>query len=135
MNVRSQHLSIAIERPADVVYDYAADPRNLPTWAAGLAGATVEQSPEGEWSTQSPMGRVTVRFASRNQFGVLDHEVVLPSGESVLNPMRVIPDGADECEVVFTLRLRPGMSDAEFAADAAAVHEDLARLKAVLEGR
>jgi hypothetical protein len=39
----------------------------------------------------------------RNDFGVLDHVVALPSGESVYNPLRVIPDG-EASEVVFTLR-------------------------------
>jgi hypothetical protein len=48
--------------------------------------------------------------------------------------MRVIPDD-NGCEVVFTLRRRPGMSDAEFDADAGAVAADLARLKRNLEGR
>jgi hypothetical protein len=31
-------------------------------------------------------------FVPRNEYGVLDHEVTLPSGESVHNPMRVIAD-------------------------------------------
>ena len=47
--------------------------------------------------------------------------------------MRVIPAGQD-CEVVFTLRRRPGMSDAEFSDDAGAVAADLARLRRNLEG-
>ena len=41
---------------------------------------------------------------SEHDHGVLDHDVTLPSGETVHNPMRVIPDG-DGCEVVFTLGL------------------------------
>jgi hypothetical protein len=58
----------------------------------------------------------------------------LPSGGVVYNPMRVIA-GRNGCEVVFTLRRRPGMSDAEFEEDAAAVAADLGRLKQVMEGR
>lgn len=79
------------------------------------------------------MGRVIVEFAETNRFGVLDHQVTLPSGETVYNPMRVIPDG-DRCEVVFTLRRREGMTDDEVADDADAVAADLATLKRVLEG-
>jgi hypothetical protein len=48
--------------------------------------------------------------------------------------MRVIADGSG-CEVVFTLRRPPGMSDEDFGGDAAAVAADLTRLKQVLEGR
>ncbi len=70
----------------------------------------------------------------RNEYGVLDHHVTLPSGEIVYNPMRVIADGSC-CEVVFTLRRRPGMSDEDFRCDADAVAADLTRLKRVFEGR
>ncbi len=78
--------------------------------------------------------RVGFAFAQRNEYGVLDHDVTLPSGEVVYNPMRVIA-GGNGCEVVFTLRRRPGMSDEDFRADADAVAADLTRLKRVLEGR
>jgi hypothetical protein len=131
METTTRHVSIGIDRPAAEVYGFAADPRNLPRWAAGLAGSSVE--PDGErWVTDSPMGRITVSFAPRNPFGVLDHDVTLPSGEVVHNPLRVI-DGGDRCDVVFTLRQRPGVSDHDFAADVEAVTADLRRLKDLLE--
>ncbi len=131
MGSRSQHVSIGIDRPVTVVYDVAADPRNLPKWAAGLAGSRVEQDGD-EWFTESPMGRVTFTFAPRNDFGVLDHDVTLPSGETVYNPLRVISDGSG-CEVIFTLRQRSEMSDEEFERDADAVGRDLAALKSLVE--
>lgn len=130
---RSQHISIHVDRPATAVYDFAADPLNLPEWAAGLAGSKVENDGE-QWFTESPMGRVTFTFAPRNEFGVLDHEVTLPSGETVYNPLRVISDG-DGCEVVFTLRQLPEMTDDDFERDAATVAKDLASLKDVVEAR
>ncbi len=80
------------------------------------------------------MGRVAFAFAPRNEYGVLDHYVTLPSGETVYNPMRVIADGSG-CEVVFTLRRQAGMTDEDFARDADAVATDLATLKQVLESR
>ncbi len=133
MTSHSLHVSILIDRPASTVYEYAADPANLPTWAAGLAGAGVEQV-DGRWVADSPMGRVTVSFADRNTFGVLDHVVTLPSGESVYNPLRVIPFG-DASEVVFTLRRQPGMTDEQATEDADAVRADLSSLKRILESR
>ena len=131
MGSRSRHIGIGIDRPAGEVYAVAADPLNLPRWAAGLAGAAVEHDGE-RWFTDSPMGRVTFSFVPRNDFGVLDHDVTLPSGETVHNPLRVIGDG-DGCEVVFTLRQRPGMSEADFRRDAEAVEKDLAALKSLVE--
>ncbi len=132
MATESRHISDWIGLPADDVYDYASDPANLPRWAPGL-GSSVENS-AGQWFLQTSMGRVGFAFVPRNEYGVLDHDVTLPSGEVVYNPMRVIPDGHG-CEVVFTLRRRPGMSDEEFGADADAVAADLARLKRILEER
>ena len=125
-----QQLSVRIDRPAAVVHAYAADPAHLPEWAAGLAAGIRHE--DGEWVADSPMGRVVVRFAAPDDLGVLDHDVVLPDGTTVTNPMRVLPDG-ESCEVVFTLRRQPGTDDAASAADAAAVAADLATLKRVVE--
>ena len=127
MVLESVHVSTTINRPADEVYAYASDPGNLPNWAAGLARQDV-QLIDGVWVTESPMGRVTIEMAPSNSFGVLDHTVTLPSGEIVNNPMRVMRN-ADGCDVVFTVRRRPGMSASEFAADADAVAADLATLR------
>ena len=130
MAAESRHISERINRPADEVYEYASDPANLPTWAPGL-GEAVENG-DGQWFVETPSGRVGFAFVERNMYGVLDHEVTLPSGEVVHNPMRVIPDG-DGCEVVFTLRRLPGVSDEDFTRDAGLVQADLTRLKQVLE--
>jgi hypothetical protein len=130
MSLTSRHISTWIARPADEVYDYARRPANLPSWASGLSTAVEEI--DGQWIADSPMGRVVVAFAPPNDFGVLDHDVTLPSGETVHNPVRVLPAG-DGSEVVFTIRHRPGMSDDDFARDTATVTTDLATLKHLLE--
>ena len=127
----SAHVSSSIDRPTADVYAFASDPRNLPRWAAGLAEGNVELV-DGVWAVESPMGRVTVEFAPSNPFGVLDHQVTLPSGERVSNPMRVIPN-ADGCDVVFTVRRRTGMDAVEFAADQDAVAADLASLRHIMQ--
>ncbi|WP_049575635.1 SRPBCC family protein [Streptomyces sp. SBT349] len=127
----SRHLSTHVDRPAEEVYAYASDPTHLPEWAAGL-GSSIRRADGGRWTVESPMGRLLVTFTPRNEFGVLDHDVTLPSGETVSNPVRVIADGAG-CEVVFTLRRRPGMSEEDFRRDADAVSADLATLKRLVE--
>jgi uncharacterized protein YndB with AHSA1/START domain len=131
--INSRHVSVVIRRSPRDVYEFAVDPGNLPQWAGGLAGAEVTQDGE-RWWTDSPTGRVSFMFAERNGLGVLDHDVTLPDGKVVHNPMRVLshPDGA---EVVFTLRQLTEVSDADFKRDAVMVADDLARLKALLEAR
>ncbi|MFD4365951.1 SRPBCC family protein [Rhodococcus sp. NPDC058521] len=125
----SRHVSQVIECSPETLYEFAVDPSNLPKWAAGLASAEVVR--EGDTLlVDSPMGRVTVRFTARNDLGVLDHDVTLPSGEKVNNPVRVLahPEG---CEIVFTVR-QLDLSDEEFERDTRTVAEDLERLKTLL---
>jgi len=127
--IRSRHISRVIACPPGRVYDFAADPANLPRWAAGLARSEVVC--EGDTLVaDSPMGRVSVRFVARNDLGVLDHDVTLPSGATVYNPVRVIahPNGS---EIIFTLR-QTDLSDDEFDRDSAMVAADLDRLAALL---
>ena len=132
--MESRHVSIWIEAEPEAVYEFAADPQTWPRWAAGLAEGGLRQSADG-WVADSPMGQVTVEFAPPNSFGVLDHVVRLPSGGAVYNPLRVIPGGVGEarCEVLFTVRRREGMTDAQFDADCAAVAADLEALRRLVE--
>jgi hypothetical protein len=130
MASESKQISEWIDRRAADVYEYVSDPANLPQWASGL-GKSVENV-DGQWFVETPSGRVGFAFAERNTYGVLDHDVTLPSGEIIHSPMRVVPDG-DGCEVVFSLRRLPDMSDEDFARDAGLVQADLTRLKHVLE--
>lgn len=126
-----QHVSISIARKPSEVYAFASDPMNLPRWASGLARSEVRRDGE-EWVAEAPFGKVRVKFAPRNAFGVLDHDVTLESGATVRNPMRVVPNG-EGSEFLFTLIRRPHMSDAEFAGDRATIESDLKTLKAILE--
>jgi hypothetical protein len=131
MASESRHISLFIDVPPDEVYDYTSDHTNLPAWASGI-GDSIELV-DDEWVVDSPMGRLTIRFAERNDLGVLDHTVTLAGGETFYNPMRVIQHGTGS-EVVFTLRRSDDQTDAEFEHDAATILADLHTLKALLEG-
>src|SRR3989442_1536495 len=105
----TRHVSVPIERPADVVYDYASDPANLPLWAAGLVAGALRRAGD-DWIADSPVGTLRIRFADRNPYGVLDHRVTTPDGDAQLNPMRVVPNG-EGAELTFTLFRTPGVTD------------------------
>jgi hypothetical protein len=114
------------------VYQFAVQPENLPRWAVGLGKSFRPQSDGSGIAEGGPVGSATVRFVQENQLGVLDHDVTVPTGETIHNPIRVIPNGRGS-EVVFTLFRRPGVSGAQFAQDANAVEKDLRTLKQLLE--
>jgi hypothetical protein len=125
-----RHISVSINRAPEEVYRFVSDPQNLPRWATGLGGSI--SNVDGEWIADGPIGRVKVRFVERNSLGVLDHDVVLESGLTVHNPIRVIPNGTGS-EVIFSLFRQPEVSEEKFAEDAQWVEKDLGILKTLLE--
>lgn len=123
----------AIRRDWRAVYAFAAKPENMPLWASGLASGLTRDGED--WIADGgPIGKVRVRFAPQNDFGVIDHTVTLPDGLVVENALRVVPNG-DGAEVMFTLLRPPGMDDAAFEADAAHVARDLDALARLMEER
>ena len=130
MTHQVRHISVSIDRPPDEVYSFVSNPENLPKWATGLSGSIKKVN--GEWIADAPMGKVKIKFAEENKFGILDHEVVLESGVTINNPMRVIANGKGS-EIFFSLIRQPGVSDEKFAQDAQWVEKDLKILKGLLE--
>jgi len=126
----SRHLSISIDRPVHEVYRFVSNPENLPLWAKGLSGSI--RKSDGDWIAESPMGAAKARFEDPDDLGVLDHEVTLPTGQKVLNPMRVVPNNHGS-DLIFSLFHRPEQSEADFRSDAEAVLKDLQALKRVME--
>jgi len=127
---RSLTVSVSIERPPAQVYAFVTNGDNLARW---LTFTTSVRRAGTEWVLDTPVGEMRFRFVPANELGVLDHHVRLPDGREILNPMRVVPNGAGS-EVTFSLFQHPGMSDEEFATDARTVETDLRKLKQVLEG-
>jgi hypothetical protein len=126
----SRTISIRINRPAAVVYDFVSVPENFPKWASGLGKSLTKR--DGEWIAETLQGPMKLRFVERNSFGVLDHYVIAEPGLEIYIPMRVISNSAGS-EVLFTLFRLPEMSDDKFAEDAEWVERDLNVLKNLLE--
>ncbi|WP_427999948.1 SRPBCC family protein [Acidovorax sp.] len=125
--VVSQPVAVA----APTVYDFAHRMQNLPLWASGLATG-IEQR-DGQWYTDSPMGKVQVAMAPANPYGVLDHDVTLPDGTTVHNAFRVTPCGDKASLLSFVVLRLAGVGQADFDADVAHVRKDLATLQQLLE--
>jgi len=125
-----RNISVSIRRSPQDVYAFISNGENVPRWAKGL-GHTSRREGE-EWVVEGPVGKARVRFAPPNNLGVADHDVVLETGATVHNPIRVLPNGTGST-VIFTLMRLPQVSDQEFDEDAGAVTRDLTSLKALLE--
>lgn len=121
---------ISIDRDWREVYEFASRPENMMLWASGLASGLTQDGED--WIAVGVLGTARVRFAPRNDFGIIDHRVTLESGLQVDNALRIVPNGTG-CEVIFTLLQLPGMTGEQFASDTAHVLRDLTTLKKVLE--
>jgi hypothetical protein len=132
MNYQTRVVSLAVDVPADAVYEYAHRIENLPHWAAGLA--TTLHNEDGQWFTDSPAGRITIAMAPRNPYGVLDHDVTLPDGMTLHIAMRVTTTGDGSLLSFVALRM-PGATDDAFEQDVAIVLQDLKALKTLLEAK
>lgn len=126
----SRTLSVSIDCDPGKVYGFVSNHENLPKWATGLCKSV--RKANADWIVETPQGPMKVRFAEKNDFGVLDHRVSPAPGVEVYVPMRVLSNGAGS-EVIFTLFRLPDMSDEKYAEDAALVEQDLRILKHVLE--
>ena len=125
-----RYLTISIERKPEMVYAFASNPENLPKWAAGL-GHGVKRAGD-HWEVQTGDSNVGLRFTPHNDYGVLDHTVLLPDGTEVYVPMRVMPNG-EGSEVMLGLFRQPEMDNAAFDRDAGLMQNDLQALKALME--
>jgi hypothetical protein len=107
---RAHHITQSIDLPPREVIEVASD---LSRWAAGVSAD------------------MAVTFRAGRELGILDHDVEV-GGQTFHNPLRVLENDSGS-EVVFTLYRRPGVTDAEFDADLAAIRADLATLRDICE--
>lgn len=124
-------ISVFIDRSPGDVYDFVRNPANyVPEWATGPEGVLAKVG--NDWQANTPMGKVTMRFAPRNRLGILDHDFVLESGQTIHNPMRVVAK-ANGAELIRTLRPQAEAGEAELAEEAQAAEKDLQTIKTLLE--
>jgi hypothetical protein len=122
-------VSIPIKRDSVAVYAYLSEPANFPKWSAFI---TAMERDGDAWVATTVDGAVRIRFASRNEFGIVDHWVRVSPQLEVYVPLRVIPNEGGS-EVLFSVFRLPGMSDEQFERDIGMVTTDLGRLQQALE--
>ena len=126
-----KNINVSINKPAKDVYQFVSNPENFPKWVQFVKSiARLGDS----WTAQTDLGTIKMKFAPQNEFGIIDHHVTLANGDTIYNPMRVIPNNKG-CEFIFTLFWLPDRSETEFNEDAKAVTNDLNKLKEIMESK
>src|SRR5215218_6163466 len=123
MNADTQTITLPVS--AEESFAFLAEPENLPRWAVGFARSIRR---EGEaWIVQTAQGEMPIRVVTDAARGTIDvHMAVSPEVEAVAYS-RVVPNEAG-AEYIFTQFQLPGMVDEVFAAQRAALAEELAIL-------
>ena len=128
---KAQTINVSINCPVARVYDFLADPLNLPTWLADI-GPVIQHVEGSDWVAEAPAGRFTFRFCPRNSFGVLDFLVFREGDPLVPMPVRVVANG-EGTELMMTVYERPGTSAVIHASEVQWIRADLSTLKSLLE--
>lgn len=126
---RSVTLSVTIEVPYEVAFDYLSDGRHASEWGVNFV-LGVKDSPGGGLTMVTPFGERPFSVRADRETGLVDHIV----GEDVF-PARVVPNGHG-VDYMITLQQPPNMPDEAFDTEGVpGLREEMATLKKILESK
>jgi hypothetical protein len=125
MSMRADTQTITLPVNYEEAFAFLAQPENLPRWAVGFAHGIRREG--DDWIVQTAQGEMPIRVVADAVRGTIDFQMrVTPELEAVAYS-RVVPNDSG-AEYVFTQFQLPGMADEVFAAQRAALAEELAIL-------
>ena len=125
MPMHADTQTITLPVSSEEAFAFLAEPENLPRWAVGFARGIRREV--DHWIVQTAQGEVPIRVVSDVVRGTIDFEMRMAPGQEAVAYSRVVPNGSG-AEYVFTQFQLPGMADEVFAAQRAALAEELAIL-------
>src|SRR5918995_503083 len=125
MAMRADTQTITLPANAEDAFTFLAQPENLPRWAVGFARG-IRREGDG-WIVETPQGEIPIRIAADATRGTIDFQMRVAPGLEAVAYSRVVPNESG-AEYVFTQIQMPGMTDEVFAAQRAALAEELAIL-------
>jgi uncharacterized protein YndB with AHSA1/START domain len=126
--------SIDIEAPTSRVFEFVAEPSNLPRWANAFREADGRSA-----RLETPQGTVNIelRTDARREAGTIDWTMTFPDGAVGTAYSRVTPDGESRSIFSFVLMAPPVPLEAvegALEAQRKTLAKELVRLKEHLEG-
>ncbi len=126
--------SVSIKRPIKVVFEYIADPQNLPDWTNAFARADAETA-----DLVTPNGTVAIRLNTKvdSTKGTIDWEMIFPDGSVGTAYSRVSPEGNEGSIYTFLLMAPPvplELLEGALKEQMTILAGELANLKSKLEG-
>jgi hypothetical protein len=132
---RSDTRAVTIDATVTKVFEFIANPANLPRWAVGFCRAIRrdQESPD-RWIVTTAQGDVPIRYETSAAFGVIDFYLSPAPGVEAGAFSRVVPNG-EGAEYVFTQFQAPGMPDEVFQGQVHALVEELQVLRGLIRAR
>jgi hypothetical protein len=123
--MRADTQTVTLPVSFEEAFAFLAEPENLPRWAVGFARGIRR---EGEdWIVQTAQGEMPIRVVADAVRGTIDFQMRVAPGLEAVAYSRVVPNDSG-AEYAFTQIQLPGMTDEIFAAQRAALTEELAIL-------
>ena len=125
--------AVEIAAPPGAVFEFVADPANLPRWAKAFVSADHSRA-----SLETPAGAVDVALGTTAdaRTGVVDWRLTFPNGGVGIAQSRVTETGRSTCIYSFVLHAPPvALEQLEGALDAQSkqLTSELATLKSLME--
>jgi hypothetical protein len=129
--MKSDTKTITIERDEQTVFEFVANPENLPSWAKGFA-RSIRRAGDG-WIIETPHAEeLNLRYVTDAEFGIVDYHISPAPGVEFVVPSRVVRNESG-AEYIFTQFQLANMSDAAFEGQVRTLTQELAILKNTLE--
>jgi hypothetical protein len=123
--------AISIAAPPSTVFEFVAEPRNLPRWAPAFAR---EVRPDGsDWIVVNDGGESRIRVRTNREVGTVDFLAAgTPQGVELGAFSRVVPNGRSS-EYFFTLFFAEDAPTADVERQRAVVADELAAVRSLCE--
>jgi hypothetical protein len=125
--------SVTIDASPDQVFEFVADPENLPRWAVGF-GRSIRRDEDDRWIVTTVQGDIPIRYITVEATGTIDFYFTPAPGVELAAFSRVVPNG-DGAEYIFTQFQAAGMPDDVFDGQVRALTEELQVLRAIMRAR
>jgi hypothetical protein len=130
--MRSDTQSVTLPADHTEVFDFLANPENLPQWAVGFCRSI--RPDQDRWLVDTGHGEVPMRYIADPTLGVIDFHFTPALEVEAVARSRVVPNG-DGAEYLFTQFQTPGMPDEVFEAQRSTLADELEVLRMLFKAR
>ena len=130
---RSDTRGVTIEAAPSSVFEFVANPENLPYWAVGFC-RSIRPDTGDRWLVTTASGEVPIEYELNEAARTVDFRFSPVSGLEAVAYSRVVPNG-EGTEYVFTQFQFAGMPNNVFEAQVRALADELQVLRGLIHAR